>query len=366
MNEWTGDVPPVLGGGGTWQRAGVTIDWSFELDDGWDLDGVAEVLLVPFRGDQAVVALNSGRHVVVRSTVEPGEHWCVSATRALAEEAGLRVFGSPPDDRSVLHPFGVFRCHSHAVESPRSPRHYLGVVAWCEVERAREQVDTALMMNIDEACQRLDANAAALYRLAAMLRGRGLDDATLTRDTVRLLEEHYLRAPTPWAQSGKSGDAAAWELGRRVVLRPIRRDGTFLDIGCANGFLMESVHRWAAEDGRHLEPYGLDYSERLVALARARLPQWHDRFFVGDALSWVAPRRFDFVHTMPDMVPMRRRPAWLARVLREMVAPGGRLIVRNGPGTGRRLGEWGLPVSGVAVQNRGDRPPEEAVWLDAT
>jgi 2-polyprenyl-3-methyl-5-hydroxy-6-metoxy-1,4-benzoquinol methylase len=30
-------------------------------------------------------------------------------------------------------------------------------------------------------------------------------------------------------------------------LAAIERDGTFLDVGCATGFLMESVHRWAKE-----------------------------------------------------------------------------------------------------------------------
>src|SRR5207245_10805723 len=138
-------------------------------------------------------------------------------------------------------------------------------------------------------------------------------------------------------QPGRLGPPADWDLGRRLVVRPIAHDGTFLDLGCANGLLMESAHRWAAERGRRIEPYGLDLSERLVALARTRLPRWRDRFFVGDALTWVPPRRFDFVHTMVDLVPGSRRPAWLARVVRDMVAPGGSVIVRACAGIGEQL-----------------------------
>ena len=102
-----------------------------------------------------------------------------------------------------------------------------------------------------------------------------------------------------------------------------------------------------------------------MALARERLLHWRDRFFIGDALTWTPPRRFDFVHTMVDLVPPRRRPDWLRRVLREMVAPAGRLIVRNYDGIGDQLRSWGLPVAGIAVQQRGARRPQEAAWLDA-
>jgi SAM-dependent methyltransferase len=368
-------IPRELAGGGTWRWGAATIDWTFELADGWDLEDVANVFLVPFAGDRAVLIRVPQGHSPVGGTLEPGEHWCVTATRELMEEAGARLLPAP-FDRPLLHPFGVFRCRSRAGRPyrPHLPHpDHLRVAAWCEVELVGEPtrppggepVQEVLAVAPEEAAGLLAPEAAAAVRLAAGLRDRGVDDATWTRDGGRLLEEHYLRAPTPEGQSGKLGTAADWELARRVVVRPIDHDGTFLDLGCANGLLMESVHRWAAADGRHVEPYGLDLSERLVALARSRLPLWHDRFFVGDALTWSPPRRFDFVHTMADLVPGRRRPEWLARVLRDVVAPGGRLIVRGYAGIGDQLRAWSLPVSGVAVQARGARPSQEAAWLDA-
>jgi hypothetical protein len=93
----------------------------------------------------------------------------------------------------------------------------------------------------------------------------------------------YLAGETPWQQSGKSGDLASWERGRRPIMAAVDRNGTFLDVGCANGFLMESVRTWGAEDGRDVEPYGLENSPELAALGRRRLPAWADRIFVVNA-----------------------------------------------------------------------------------
>ena len=90
---------------------------------------------------------------------------------------------------------------------------------------------------------------------------------------------------------------------------------------------MESLAAWAAEDGRVVEPYGVEISARLADLARARLPHWADRIWTGNAMTWVPPRRFDVVRTGLDYVPPRRRAEFVERLLDEVVAPGGRLVV---------------------------------------
>lgn len=94
---------------------------------------------------------------------------------------------------------------------------------------------------------------------------------------------------------------------------------------------MESLTAWCAERGLRVEPCGLDLSPGLVAEARRRLPQWADRIWVGNALDRVAPggRRFDFVHTLLDLVPAARVPEMLAHQLDRLVAPGGRLLVSS-------------------------------------
>jgi predicted pyridoxine 5'-phosphate oxidase superfamily flavin-nucleotide-binding protein/SAM-dependent methyltransferase len=152
-------------------------------------------------------------------------------------------------------------------------------------------------------------------------------------------ELHYLADGDVYRGSGHSGDAATWEQGRRPIAEAVDRPGTFLDVGCANGLLMESLADWAG-----VEPYGLDFSPELVEAARRRLPQWADRIWVGDALTWEPPRRFDFVRTELVYVPQERRRAYVERLLGRFVAPGGRLLV-CGYGGDEVLGplrEWGL------------------------
>jgi 2-polyprenyl-3-methyl-5-hydroxy-6-metoxy-1,4-benzoquinol methylase len=75
-------------------------------------------------------------------------------------------------------------------------------------------------------------------------------------------------------------------MARLHITEGVSGDGTFLDVGCANGLLMESVTRWCAERGLRIEPYGLDLAPGLVALARQRLPQWAGRIWAGNAIDW--------------------------------------------------------------------------------
>src|SRR5262245_55917001 len=112
-----------------------------------------------------------------------------------------------------------------------------------------------------------------------------------------LHEARYLAGSNPRQQSGFGRDARDWERFRRPVVAPVDRDGSFFDIGCANGLLMESVVAWAREADHRIEPFGLEISEKLAGLARRRLPQWRDRIHVGNALLWEPQARFDFVRT---------------------------------------------------------------------
>jgi SAM-dependent methyltransferase len=164
---------------------------------------------------------------------------------------------------------------------------------------------------------------------------------------VEVYEEHYLASDDPRRQSGFGGDEERWEAARRPITRAVDRPGSFLDVGCANGYLLESLVRWSPHA---IEPYGLDWSARLVELARARLPQWADRFFVGDALEWEPLWRFDFVRTELVYAAEERRRELVERLLQRVVAPGGRLIVcgYGSPRSGlpsdpvrRILREWG-------------------------
>lgn len=182
-----------------------------------------------------------------------------------------------------------------------------------------------------------DPAFAAIDRL---LDGPDSDEAAWYAAVGERLETAYLATDDPFAQSGMRADAARWERGRRPIVAAIDRDGTFLDVGCANGLLMESVATWAEDAGYRVEPYGLDLSPALAALARRRLPRWADRVFVGNGVDWRPPFRFDYVRTELVYVPPARQPALVDRLLHEVVTPGGRLVVCS-------YGSSRLPLSRV-------------------
>jgi SAM-dependent methyltransferase len=163
--------------------------------------------------------------------------------------------------------------------------------------------------------------AALLAECEAALEAGAIDEAEWYRRIAAVITPAYLAAETPWAQSGKSGDAASWQRARSLIAVAMR-PGTFLDVGCASGYLMECMVAWCAAAGMVCEPYGLDIAPELAELARRRLPRWSERIFVGNALEWQPPRRFDVVRTGLEYVPVRRRRELVARLLGDVVTDG--------------------------------------------
>src|SRR5436190_17274173 len=128
----------------------------------------------------------------------------------------------------------------------------------------------------------------------ALSEGR-IDESEWHQAMAALIKPAYLAADNPYAQAGNSGDAGPWEASRGFIAEALHRSGTFLDVGCASGILMESVQRWGAIRSLKVEPHGLDIVPELVQLARRRLPNWADRIHVGNIRTWrPANRRFDF------------------------------------------------------------------------
>jgi hypothetical protein len=121
-----------------------------------------------------------------------------------------------------------------------------------------------------------------------------IDEAHWQAGMAALAVPRYLAADTPWGQSGKTGGSHDWEQGRSLLAEAIDRPGTFLDIGCANGYLMECLARWCTH---RIEPYGVEISPELAELAKRRLPHWSDRIFCGNAFHWSPPWRFTYVRS---------------------------------------------------------------------
>ena len=202
-----------------------------------------------------------------------------------------------------------------------------------------------------------------LERLEVRLERGEIDEDRWYREVAAVITPAYLAANDPRAQSGHSGDAVRWAHARSLVANAVDRDGSFLDVGCANGHLMECMLAWARERGFELEPHGLDIASELAELARRRLPHWAERIHVGNAIDWQPPRRFEFVRTGLEYVPRRRRRDLVERLLREAVAPGGRLVVgtyneeRDAPPEARLealVRSWGFEVAGRSERSHRD------------
>jgi hypothetical protein len=56
--------------------------------------------------------------------------------------------------------------------------------------------------------------------------------------------DHYLAGDNPRAQSGHGGDELNYFHSHIMLANVINKNGSFIDVGCANGYLLESLDRW--------------------------------------------------------------------------------------------------------------------------
>jgi len=188
---------------------------------------------------------------------------------------------------------------------------------------------------------------------------------------LKELERAYLAETELIRQSGFLGGEARWRLERGLILEAVDEDGDFLDIGCANGYLVECLSEWAKAKGIKLAPFGVDQGTGLIVLARKRLPQFASHFWAANAWDWVPPRRFRYVYTMTDLVPDRLLKDYLLRVMDRYVEKDARLIVggygsysksRPAPDITAILTGFGLPVAGSTTC--GDLPISHVAWVE--
>lgn len=324
---------------------------------------VKRVSAVPFiRTGTEVVLVAEGRRLVVPSgSILPDEDpLAESVLRLCLARAGLRsqdvhMLALSGDGRHIVFWTEGARYHGHRP-------HRTDATWW--TGPANEAVGL-LEERGDHALGRL-VTTAQEARV-------NLSEEQYWQDNQRLLDRAYLKAPTPQGGSGYSGSAEDWRAERGVICDAIDRSGTFLDVGCANGHLMESVVAWCAERDLLIVGHGLDISTGLVNLARQRLPEAAERIWAGNALHWVPPGglQFDFVHTLLDLVPEARRAELIEHLLEVAVAPGGRLIVSQyfaaDPdfAAAAVLERMGFKVAGTTGLTRpaSGQPSQASAWL---
>jgi SAM-dependent methyltransferase len=254
---------------------------------------------------------------------------------------------------------------------------YLFVPAEDEM-RARLFIDALRHGELEKGPPDLDAARASSRAMQELidadLEAGRISERAWFESTADVITSAYLATDDPRAQSGHAGDEAHWEHARSLLADAIDRDGTFLDVGCANGYLMESLERWCAARGRRIEPSGLDISPELAALARHRLPRWAERIHVGNALDWEPPHRFDFVRTGLEYVPIGMRRSLVERLLGDVVAPDGRLVIGvfnedEGalPTLEQTVATWSFEIAGRSerLHFNDDHQRYRAFWIDA-
>jgi SAM-dependent methyltransferase len=302
-------------------------------------------------GDCVAVPDGTGRLALPAGAVRAGEHWLLdTCLRVPLETAGYRMQ----------------RAHPFAADGGQ-------VYAWLDGDRYQGHRPHASVELVAAPAEEIAARLAAAGRATQAQAVRdgarsfhGQSEPDYYADNLRLLEPAYLRGSTVQEASGFSGDAAAWRARRGTVVEGIDRDGSFLDVGCANGLLMESVRDWAAERGYRIEPYGVDLAPGLVALARRRLPQWADRIEVGNAIDYrpAGGRRFTFAHLLLDAVPVHRRGDLVRHALAHLVAPGGRLLVSHYLGDGGTDLTAAGHLRALGFDLAGSAGGGQTAWLD--
>jgi hypothetical protein len=193
------------------------------------------------------------------------------------------------------------------------------------------------------------------------------------RRTQELLEEAYVAAGDgPRGAGSRSASSGDWRAKRQHLAIPMDHDGTWLDVGCANGYLMATLPIWCAERGVTIEPYGLELLAKVADLARNLHPDMARRIWTGSVMQWSPPRRFSYVTALEDQVPPNRLGDLIDRLLGAFVEPGGRLIISGytDPDESVRdlfgdLTSYGYQPTGKILIERPGRNPLITAWLDA-
>jgi SAM-dependent methyltransferase len=115
-----------------------------------------------------------------------------------------------------------------------------------------------------------------------------LESQKLTRafpNFKTLIEDSHVTGGDP------QGLLEHWIENRQPIVRAIKKPGTLLDIGCANGFLLTCLQFWSEHQ---ITPYGIDIDKISILAARALLPEYANHFAtlywnVWDGLDFVDP-----------------------------------------------------------------------------
>ena len=193
------------------------------------------------------------------------------------------------------------------------------------------------------------------------------------RRTAELLRDAYVSGGAgPRGSGSGDGSEGEWRAKRQHLAIPMNASGSWLDVGCANGHLLETLPAWASERGVVIAPHGLELVPEIADLARSLHPSLADRIWTGSVMTWMPPKRFRYVTALDDAIPPSRLGDLVTRLLSDFVEPDGRVIVSSytSPNDEPRplfenLCACGFPPSDTIHIDRPDRAPLLTAWIDA-
>lgn len=193
---------------------------------------------------------------------------------------------------------------------------------------------------------------------------KDFQDLLLTQDPRSLIEGSHVH----------DVDFKEWEDERAFLSATINQDGTMLDAGCANGFLLRCLQEWSPH---RIEPYGIDADGGRIAQAKQLFPEQQDHFVFLDLLNLRdrgeagLPETFDTVcWNVWDAVDFDDpREVAMLRLLLEATAKDGRLVLgfyhpqkEHSMAVIQKLRSLGYAFHGVLEHPNGRS--EVAAWLD--